>query len=155
MRISDVSFDFSTDYSCGKATFDVIGTFDEIQSIREYCIRSYSMPPRDFMPELNFSQFGYIAPSKLQIKQVIFHNPATIVYWSDKSKTVVKCKEGDIFDEETGLAMCVAKKFLGDNFHAEFKKWLPQKDSAPEKSILELLNEATDAVIKFVGGTSE
>ena len=60
------------------------------------------------------------------IEKVIFDKPATIVYWSDGSKTVVVCQEGDIYDEEKGLAMCVAKKALGNNYAVggKFKKAL-------------------------------
>lgn len=36
------------------------------------------------------------------IKNVIFAPPATIVYWSDGSKTVVKCSEKDVFDRRRG-----------------------------------------------------
>lgn len=49
----------------------------------------------------------------IKAKKVIFNNPATIVYWSDGSKTVVKAQEGDGWDEEKGLAMCYIKKFIG------------------------------------------
>ena len=58
------------------------------------------------------------------IKSVIFHKPATIVHWEDGSKTVVICQEGDIYDEEKGLAMAIAKKALGNNYAAggRFKK---------------------------------
>ena len=58
------------------------------------------------------------------IKNVIFDEPATIVYWVDGSKTVVICQEGDIYDEEKGLAMAIAKKALGNNYAAggRFKK---------------------------------
>ena len=58
------------------------------------------------------------------IKNVIFDEPATIVYWVDGSKTVVVCQEGDIYDEEKGLAMAIAKKALGNNYAAggRFKK---------------------------------
>ena len=58
------------------------------------------------------------------IKNVIFQEPATIVYWVDGSKTVVICQEGDIYDEEKGLAMAIAKKALGNNYAAggRFKK---------------------------------
>jgi hypothetical protein len=55
---------------------------------------------------------------------VLFHNPATIVYWNDNSKTVVKCKDGQTFDKEKGLALCISKKLLEDKFHSEFKKWV-------------------------------
>ena len=44
------------------------------------------------------------------IKNVIFAPPATIVYWSDGSKTVVKCSEKDVFDPEKGLGMAIAKR---------------------------------------------
>ena len=60
------------------------------------------------------------------IKQVIFNNPATIVIWDDGSKTVVKCQQGDTYSEELGLAMCIAKKYLGNkgNFNEVFKTWI-------------------------------
>lgn len=48
------------------------------------------------------------------IENVIFNDPATIVFWLDGTKTVVKCGEDDIFDPEKGLAMAIAKKSLGN-----------------------------------------
>lgn len=61
-----------------------------------------------------------------KIKDVIFNPPATIVFWSDNTKTVVKCQEGDEWDAEKGLAMAVAKKYFGNkgNYNNEFNKWL-------------------------------
>lgn len=66
------------------------------------------------------------------IKDVIYNGPATIVFWSDGSKTVVKCQEDDDYDPEKGLAMAIAKKALGNkgNYCNIFKKWLPEEDSA-------------------------
>ena len=63
-----------------------------------------------------------------EIDRVIFNYPATIVFWKDNTKTVVKCSENDQYDEETGLALCIAKKALGNkgNWYNEFKKWLPK-----------------------------
>lgn len=46
------------------------------------------------------------------IKNVIFNPPATVVYWTDGTKTVVKCNENDIFDPEKGLALAVAKRWV-------------------------------------------
>lgn len=57
-----------------------------------------------------------------RIEKVIFHDPATIVYWKDKTKTVVKC-HNEPYDPEKGLAMCIAKKVLGDKFHQTFREW--------------------------------
>ena len=61
--------------------------------------------------------------SDTDIARVIFHGPATIVYWMDGTKTVVKCMEGEEFDYEKGLAMAVCKRIYGARFHEIFKEW--------------------------------
>lgn len=64
------------------------------------------------------------------IKKVMFNDPATIVFWSDGTKTIVKCGDNDTFDPEKGLAMAISKKFF-DNmgyYYDVFKKWLPKND---------------------------
>lgn len=62
----------------------------------------------------------------INIVKVIFNAPATIVIWSDGTKTVVKVQEGEAFDKEKGLAMAICKKSMGNegNYYSEFKKWL-------------------------------
>ena len=61
------------------------------------------------------------------IDRVIFNNPATIVFWKDGTKTVVKCQEGDTYSPESGLAIAFTKKALGNkgNFNEVFKKHIP------------------------------
>lgn len=56
----------------------------------------------------------------------IFAPPATIVYWSDGSKTVVKCSEKDVFDPEKGLAMAIAKRCGGNkgSYYKEIQNWV-------------------------------
>lgn len=51
------------------------------------------------------------------IEKVIFNDPATIVYWADGTRTVVKCQKGDVFNKETGFALCCMKKIYGNNNH--------------------------------------
>lgn len=60
-----------------------------------------------------------------KIKKVIFNEPATIVYWTDGTKTVVKCGEDDIFNKDAGIALCLMKKMYGNEgkFNNEIKKW--------------------------------
>ena len=60
------------------------------------------------------------------IKNVIFNPPATIVFFEDGTKTVVKTQEGDTFDPEKGLAMAISKRMLGNDhkYYWTFKKWL-------------------------------
>ena len=62
------------------------------------------------------------------IKKVIFNPPATVVYWSDCSKTVVKCNVNDIFDPEKGLAMAIAKRCAGNTsaYYAEIRRWVAE-----------------------------
>lgn len=52
--------------------------------------------------------------SKYNIEKVIFNNPATIVFWEDGTKTVVKRQKGDRWDREKGIAMAIAKKLYGN-----------------------------------------
>lgn len=65
----------------------------------------------------SFANISYTTVSK-----VIFHDPATIVIWADKTKTVVK-RHNEPYDREKGLAMCIAKKVLGEKFHQTFREW--------------------------------
>lgn len=66
------------------------------------------------------------ATNTAAIKDVIFAPPATIVYWSDGSKTVVKCSEKDVFDPEKGLAMAIAKRCGGNkgSYYKEIQNWV-------------------------------
>ena len=72
----------------------------------------------------------YSQVCNLIIKKVLYKNPATIVYWSDGSKTVVKCQREDTYDPEKGLAMAILKKMNGNTgyYYKEFKKWLPKEE---------------------------
>ena len=71
--------------------------------------------------------------------RVIYNDPATIAFWSDGTKTVVKAQPGDIFDPEKGLAMAIAKKACGNkgNYYNGFKKWLPKEPVGNEEIIYE------------------
>lgn len=66
----------------------------------------------------------------LNVIRVIYNNPATIVFWDDGTKTIVKCQEGDIYSKELGLAMCFVKKCLGNkgNYYNTFKKLLEEEE---------------------------
>lgn len=60
-----------------------------------------------------------------EIKKVIFHEPATIILWTDGTKTVVKCKDGDKYDKQTGFLMCYLKGVVGNKtLLKEIDKWV-------------------------------
>lgn len=79
------------------------------------------------------------------IKEVIFANPSTIVKWTDGTTTVVTCQDNiqtieksgekkartkpmpsDNYSKEIGLAMCIAKKWAGNqgNYNNIFRKYI-------------------------------
>ena len=66
------------------------------------------------------------------IKKVIFNDPATIVFWKDGTKTIVKRQEGTEFDPEKGLAMAVCRHYLCDicgleRYDGVFKRYMPKE----------------------------
>lgn len=77
---------------------------------------------------LNAGKKSTSATNAAAIKRVIFNPPATIVYWSDCTKTVVKCNVNDIFDPEKGLAMAIAKRCAGNTraYYAEIRHWVAE-----------------------------
>ena len=70
----------------------------------------------------------------LSVKDVIFNDPATIVIWSDGSKTVVKAN-GEKFDPEKGLAMAISKKVLGNkhDYYDIFNKYIGRYEKKQKK----------------------
>lgn len=85
-------------------------------------LKKLEIDPRDFI--------DHTAPKPVFITDVMFNPPATIVFWSDDTKTVVKTQCGDIYDPEKGLAMAISKKFFGNTgrYYKEFTKWVPYDD---------------------------
>lgn len=95
------------------------------------------------------------------ITKVLFNDPATIVFWNDGSKTVVKCNPEDKFDPEKGLAMACMKKLFGNKgyYNDIFRKWLPEEkqmdtivvDEIPLMNALvsQGLGEVVDALQQF------
>lgn len=93
------------------------------------------------------------ATNTAAIKDVIFAPPATIVYWSDGSKTVVKCSEKDVFDPEKGLAMTIAKRCGGNNgsYYKEIQNWVEKSGKKyPGKPYTENSSVENDALKKYI-----
>lgn len=53
------------------------------------------------------------------IDRIIFNEPATIVFWADGTKTVVKCMEGELFDRYAGFCAALAKRVFGSTSRAK------------------------------------
>lgn len=98
---------------------------DEVKDAKQYLDNLYGVR----------SKATYVSHRVPKIEKVIFNDPATIILWSDGTKTVVKA-EDEIFDPEKGMAMAIAKKALGNQgkYYNEFKKWLPEEKEEDGKT---------------------
>ena len=101
-----------------------------------YDIRNDDEVPINIYRNILNSTYGIGSLRIPEIKNVIFNDPATIVFWDDGTKTVVKCQDGDEFDPEKGLAMAIAKKAYGNkgNYCNKMKKWLLKEEPVDTNS---------------------
>ena len=102
-------------------------------AVDKYCYNDV-VATRDFLNSI----YGIGSLRIPEIKNVIFNDPATIVFWEDGTKTVVKCQDGDEFDPEKGLAMAIVKKAYGNkgSYCNKLKKWLPKEEQVDTNSSL-------------------
>lgn len=130
MRLSDMSINIG-DKTYAANSIDWLQTPGEYPAARVTCI----LDPNDIL------KHNHATPT---ITNVIFNPPATIVFWSDRTKTVVKCDyEQELYDPEKGLAMAIAKKMIGDNkraYYHTFLHWLKKWDKQMEAALEELDN---------------
>ena len=77
-----------------------------------------------------------------KIEKVIFNNPATIVFWKNGTKTVVKA-HGEKYDPEKGLAMAIAKKYFGNecNYFNNLRPWLEQEKEKAQNAFEEWIRK--------------
>lgn len=102
--------------------------------------------------DTNFERLKAVAQNRedntmnIKIERVIFSNPATIVIWKDGTKTVAKCRKGDTYSKEAGLAICYMKKIMGSRkkFLKVMKKWIPEENQelSPLKKAADMAVEA-------------
>lgn len=102
------------------------------RSIHKEMAIDYSRQSMEQAKKNDIVKFGMCSVS---IRKVIFNDPATVVLWSDGTKTVVKCGPEDKFDTEKGLAMAIVKKMAGNDnsFHKVFKQYTKQYTKKKKK----------------------
>lgn len=73
-----------------------------------------------------YKSLNPIKPYKREPKRVIISGPATILFWTDGTKTIVKCQDNEAMDLEKGIALAIAKKALGNegNYYNVIRKCL-------------------------------
>ena len=141
-----VAINYSSYAICPVLTIQIDGTFDYIEADlyqvecltqeqylaekerQEAMMRPLTMNMTLTGGAFTVSYANHFDPNS--IKDVRFNNPATIIFWKDGTKTVVKCQEGDTFNPELGFLAAVLKKLCGNkgNYNDVVKKWVyPEK----------------------------
>lgn len=118
-----------------KAFIDSFLKEKESKEMSTYTYNAYCKQDIDSVSKMTTKQDYYLIPG---IAKVIYNPPATIILWENKTKTVVKCCETDIYDPEKGFAMAVIKKLCGNDsalFHKLFKTWVLESKDAPEVNV--------------------
>lgn len=109
---------------------------------------------KEFLKNLALPHVSEITKHKVntlpEIKKVIFNPPATIVFWLDGTKTVVKCKEGEEFSEWAGIALCLAKKLYGPNFHKIFRAHCSDPEKTANNGMHEVSRKAEYSFEEFL-----
>lgn len=82
----------------------------------------------------------------LDIKQVIYNDPATIVIFADGSKVCVKASKNDKFDKEVGLMYAIVKRLYAN----DVDKNGYVKSTGLGQKMSKLVNEALDQKAKKV-----
>lgn len=116
-------------YTCKDSIIDNITYHIDREAAREIWKKVQEYHEQDVWNQKLYEQNLAIARNKKlrnKIKRVEFNKPWTIVIWNDGTVTRCKCQKGDKFNKETGLAICIAKKFYAENeniYHEMVRKW--------------------------------
>lgn len=58
-----------------------------------------------------------------EVREIRYNGPATIVFWEDNTKTVVKVQPGEeCYDPDKAFVMAVCKKLFGNKFNRHLTK---------------------------------
>ena len=90
-------------------------TFDELIDSAVDCtgFKWTVKKPTNYFEYAKYAKDAANIRKQLSVKKVIFNDPATIVFWEDGTKTVVKCSKNDSFNPYNGFCAALAKKIYG------------------------------------------
>ena len=98
----------------------------------------------------------------ITVDRIFYDDVATVVFWTDGTKTVVKCAEGTKYDEYAAFCIALAKKIYGNNSalkraiknHARYskKRQIEKKFNGAKDNFekIETENKIEEAVRKYV-----
>lgn len=119
----------------------------------EFVFNLFGLPSREVfndifgLPDIHAPAPKFIISKEgfFDIKNVIFNDPATIVFWGDGTKTVVKAWD-EPYDPEKGLSMAIAKHFFSNkwDYYNQFLHWL-KKYKVEEENVDTSFDSITEA----------
>lgn len=137
-------------FNCRMAMNGVYGAIAKVTETRDGWdkIKNYILNDEKVTKELSNNMNN----SKFEIKEVRFNGPATIVFWKDGTKTVVKCGPHDKIDYEKGLAMAITKRALGDSGHyyETIKKYAGEEMTKAENQVYDDIWMAYQALVSVM-----
>lgn len=108
--------------------------------VMRYCAQDVAIQTESMWRRKSFEEETMKARMP-EITNIEFRDPATIVFWSDGTKTVVRCQNGEPYDPEKGMAMAICRKVYGNerDYYHLFLHWMkkarkaepPKKDEKP------------------------
>ncbi len=78
---------------------------------------NFSLPPKFVNKKFHTVPQSFVTQSFCEPQKIIFNYPATIVFWKDGTKTVVKCAAGTDSDLYNAFCAAACKKIFGSNSH--------------------------------------
>lgn len=126
-----VSWQISTDYIRSESVITITIPYgtpldEEIKGTESLVPSTKTNPYKDMLNTIygssayyKFSK-GYQIP---EIREIRYNGPATIVFWEDNTKTVVKMQpDEECYDPDKAFAMAVCKKLFGNKFNRHLTK---------------------------------
>lgn len=104
---------------------------ESMKHINCLCTTAIARRPMVHYDKYNIGTRSLRAIYKLKVEKIITNGPATIVFWNDRTKTIVKRDNYDEDDLYDAVANALAKKIFGST--SRFHKAIDKKSGTNEK----------------------
>lgn len=125
---------------------------DSKEIIKESCLGRLVYDPQTQKLYLNFPhtvQQGLKCFVPSDIKDVEFYPPATKMTFRDGTVTTSVAQEGDEFNKEVGMMVCIMKYiFKGKGYNNMFRKWIKNADRREAAKAQEIEKQKEEKAIK-------
>ena len=125
---SDPNYRIKVDYSYDIPLSDILSVKTQYTQFDFENPVSISSIQRPWVTGVGKNLLSGFNKARMNIRKVVFNGPATIVWFNDGTKTIVKKAEDDVDDREKAILLVVTKKLLGNNT-ANLRKFIKDAES--------------------------